>query len=133
MKARLQAFWEGRLGSDALNRFLVLLWAILALLNLWAHATFLYIFELCLGAYAVFRMLSKNLVRRRRECAVYYALSRRVKAFFGRLYLRVRDRKTTRYFACPHCRASIRMPRKVGTFRIRCPRCGGTFDKEFRR
>lgn len=133
MKHRFDRFWEGRCGSDALNRFLILVWVILALVNLIFHAVFLYVLELVLCAVTVVRMLSKNLVRRRRESAVYYALSQKVKAFFRRTWKRFRDRKTVRYFTCPKCRASIRMPRKIGSFRIRCPRCGHVFEKRFDR
>ena len=126
-------FMQGRYGTDLLNRHLVLLWLVLAIVNLFARSLVLYCVELILCLVVFYRMLSRNIVRRRKESAAYYRLQQRFFGALRHLFVRIRDRKVARFFKCPHCGASIRMPRKVGRFRIRCQKCGGTFEKEFKK
>ena len=38
--------------------------------------------------------------------------------------------KVYRYFKCPHCRQSIRVPRGRGRISITCPKCGTSFIKK---
>ena len=130
---RFAAFMNQRLGIDAFGRFLFTVWLILSLLNLIFRSVVLGVICLLIAAFYFFRFFSKNLVLRRRENAWYYekktALVKRVRKFF----IRIRDRKKYHFFKCPACRADIRMPRRTGTFEIRCRRCGNTFTKSFKK
>lgn len=132
LRASFQRFMIGRYGTDTLNRHLIILWLALSVCNLIFHSFFIYILELVLCSITFFRMLSRNTVKRQRENAEYYRLSQSFAKEVKHLAIRFRDRKTTRFFKCPHCKAPIRMPRKVGKFNIRCQKCGGTFQKEFK-
>ena len=125
-------FMVGRYGTDSLNRFLTVVWLFLAIFTSFVPSLILYVVQLMLCAAVFFRMLSRNYVKRQRENATYYKLSTKVKGEFRRLTVRFRQRKTTRFFHCPFCKAPIRMPRKVGKFNVRCPRCQRTFQKEFK-
>ncbi len=129
---RIARFMYGRYGTDSFNRFLTVLWLIFAILNSFIHSLVLYIFEFILCFLVFFRMLSKNFVMRRKENATYYRLSTKVKGVIRHFAVRIRERKTTRFFSCPYCKAPIRMPRKIGKFNIRCTKCGQTFQKEFK-
>ena len=40
------------------------------------------------------------------------------------------DRKTHRYFRCPQCRATVRVPKGKGQIRITCPHCKHQFIKK---
>lgn len=126
-------FMMGRYGTDTLNRHLIVLWLVLAIVNAFLHSLVVYIGELILCFATFFRMLSKNVVKRQRENASYYRLMQKWKRSFRHIAVRFRERKTTRFFKCPSCSAPIRMPRKVGRFNIRCQKCGTTFTKEFKR
>lgn len=133
LRDSIARFMYGRYGTDSLNRFLIVTWLIAAIFNGFLHSVLLYLVELVLCFFVFFRMLSRNFVKRQKENATYYRISNRWKAMLRRLSVRIRERKTTRFFNCPYCKAPIRMPRKIGKFNIRCGKCGKTFQKEFKR
>ena len=56
----------------------------------------------------------------------------RVRGAFRRLKLRFSERKTHIYKTCPHCRATLRLPRAKGEHTTRCPRCGKEFGVKIR-
>ena len=126
-------FMYGRYGNDSFNQFLIILWLAEALLNLFFHSLILYLFGLILCVVVFYRMFSKNIVKRQKENAAWYLFSTNLKNKGRRLFVRFRDRKTTRFFHCPYCKAPIRMPRRIGKFNIVCRKCGKTFQKEFKR
>ncbi len=129
----IQRFMIGRYGTDTLNRHLVLLWCLLAIANIFLNSFVLYLIELFLSVFALYRTLSRNFVKRQRENAAYYRFLTKATKGFSHIFVRFRDRKTTRFFHCPNCGAPIKMPRKIGRFRIRCQKCGESFVKEFKR
>ena len=133
LKDAVSRFMCGRWGNDSLNRFLIGVWFLEAVLNLFFRSLILYGIGVLLCVMVFFRMLSKNLVKRRRENAAFYDLQTKLKKRFRHFFVRIRDRKTTRFFKCPHCKAPMRMPRKVGKFHITCQKCGKQFEKEFRK
>ncbi len=122
----------GRYGNDSLNRFLIFVWFVELLVNFFAHSVVLYVFSVILCVVVLFRMLSKNIVRRRRENAAWYEITKRLKASLRMLLVRIRDRKVAYFFKCPKCKAPIRMPKRVGRFNVRCKKCGHVFMKEFK-
>ncbi len=129
----ISKFMYGRYGNDSFNQFLIGVWLAEAIINLFLHSVILYLFGTVLCIVVFYRMLSKNLVKRRRENAAWYEFSTKMKQSFRFWTVRIRDRKVARFFKCPKCKAPIRMPRKVGKFNIRCAKCGNTFQKEFKK
>ena len=123
----------GRYGNDSFNRFLIAVWVVLLVIGFFVRSPWWYLPEFVLCFVIFFRMLSRNVVRRRLENTAYYHFTQRISKRFRHVFVRIRDRKTSRFFRCPQCRAEIRMPRKVGKFRIHCPKCGNSFVKEFRK
>lgn len=115
-------FMLGRYGSDKLNVFLLIAGVVLMLLGsiLGRWSGWAAVFTL-LGYAAViwciFRMYSRNIQARRRENAAFLN-------FFAHL----KD-KEHRYFRCPKCRQTVRVPRGRGKINIRCPKCGERFIK----
>ena len=110
-------FMYGRYGQDQLGNALLIFALALLLLG-----TFL-LRWLLLPAYAamiwqIIRCYSKNITARRRE-----------NAWFLRVTAPLRDRQN-RYFRCPKCRQSVRVPKGKGRILIRCPRCGEKFEKK---
>ena len=53
----------------------------------------------------------------------------RENAAFLRFLTRIKDRQH-RYYACPKCRQTVRVPRGRGKINIRCPKCGEQFVKK---
>lgn len=117
----LRRFFSGRYGTDRLNQTL-LITAIAFLLLGWLGgkylASWLGIFNVLAYVpllWCIFRMYSRNMEARRRENAA-----------FLRFFSHLRD-KEYRYFRCPKCRQTVRVPRGKGKISIRCPKCGERF------
>lgn len=126
----LQRFMAGRYGSDQLNFALLVLCLLLSLIS---QITGLYV--LLLISYlplliAIFRMFSRNIYKRRAENAWFLKLWTPVKTWFVQRFTMLRQSKQYRFFKCPSCRATVRVPRGKGKIQIRCPHCGNTFLKK---
>ena len=126
----LQRFMAGRYGSDQLNFALLVLCLLLSLIS---QITGLYV--LLLISYlplliAIFRMFSRNIYKRRAENAWFLKLWTPVKTWFVQKFTMLRQSKQYRFFKCPSCRATVRVPRGKGKIQIRCPHCGNTFLKK---
>ena len=107
-----RAFMAGRYGSDELSVFLSFAGlALLLLSSLIRPLFFLYFAALGLILWSTFRMLSRNTLKRRREREVYLSLLAKVRQRGTLLKNRFRERKTHRYYACPNCRVTIRIPK----------------------
>ena len=122
LKYGLQRFMMGRNGSDTLGWValglglgIVLLASVPRLAGMSGLAW--------VGlAYSIFRTYSRNVAKRREENLRFTGLFRRLKA-------RLTDRQH-RYFACPQCGQTVRVPRGKGMIKIRCPKCRTQFEKK---
>lgn len=128
---RFQQFMYGRYGSDRLNTVLIIAALVLMLLagiaarlalSLSANALVITSWVLrflsdALLIWSIFRFLSRNFAARQKEN----------QAFF-RFYRSSTDWKN-RYFRCPRCGQTVRVPRGKGRICIRCPRCSEKFVK----
>ena len=132
LREKLFRVFSGRNGPDALGQATSFVCVALILLNLFVGSYVLYALELLLMAVWIFRLFSRNTARRRAENARYLKLRDRVRGAFRRLKLRFSERKTHVYKTCPHCRATLRLPRAKGEHTTRCPRCGKEFGVKIR-
>jgi ribosomal protein L37AE/L43A len=120
----------GRNGNDQLNLFLLavdLLLLILASLTKGPGGRLLYILFFALLGYAYFRMFSRNVTRRQEENGKYL---RRRYAVLAALKLRKEkwvQRKDYKFFTCPSCKTTLRVPRGHGKIKIVCRKCGNSF------
>ena len=140
MKERLRKFMEGRYGADELNRFLTVCGWVLLLIGFvlsWIDApaariagSLLVTLSWALLVYSLFRTFSKRTRERAAENYKYFVCKNKVLNRFRRLRTRWQDRKTHRYFRCPQCRATVRVPRGKGKIRITCPKCKHQFVKK---
>ena len=120
---------SGRYGFDQLNGFLCILSLILVVLGAWLSG-FLYWLGLALLLWCYYRIFSRNIQKRYAENMKYLSLQNQSKDWLARQKLRFDQRKVYRYFKCPHCRQSIRVPRGRGRISITCPKCGTSFIKK---
>jgi len=81
-------------------------------------------------ALGLFRMYSRNIPARRRENDRFLTITAPIRSRLRKIKNAFRDRKTHRFFACPACRNTLRVPRKRGKIQITCPRCGERFVKK---
>ncbi len=124
----LQRFFYGRYGMDALGKVTMVACLALDLLSCFINWWWLYWLAMALAAVTLYRMLSRNIVKRQQENARFlniFALFRtRVKTRRA-----VRGDKEHRYFKCPHCGQQLRAPKGVGNIRVTCRTCGTSFEK----
>ena len=122
LRAGLRNFMAGRYGTDKLGLTLLVTSLVLSLISTFVGSVLLRLI-LSLAYYvlmfwAIFRMLSRNTYAR-------YEENRKFLRFFDQL----KDREH-RYFCCPHCRQTVRVPRGKGKIAITCPRCREKFIKK---
>lgn len=131
---KFQRFMVGRYGPDQLYKGL--LWIYLAALfitaiigrftNRWVY----YVLSLlCLGIliFAMVRVFSKNIEKRRAENLKWLKFENAVKKKFRLLKDRWKFRKTHVFRKCPKCKAVLRLKRKKGTHSLVCPHCKESF------
>lgn len=108
----------GRYGPDQLNTALLILGAALTVGGWFTSLPVLTILSYIPLTLVILRMFSRNVNRRRKE-------NQKFLQFFTRL----RDRES-RYFSCPRCKQTVRVPRGRGKINIHCPKCGNQFIKK---
>ena len=122
--ASLQRFMSGRYsGGDPLNMFLITIYLLLAILQLFVHHLALYFVSLPFVIFFLFRILSKNIAARQRENAKYLELSQPIRKWIHKYIRRIRDRRIYKYFSCPGCHRELRVPRGRSEIEITCPHC----------
>ena len=132
MRERIARFMYGRYGQDQLNIFLLIAAVVLMVLGAFTGkvGSFLNALSLALLVLTWIRMLSKNLPRRRAENARFLDLRYRVTGWFRRLKTRWDQRRDYRFFSCPACHTTLRVPKGRGKIRIVCRKCGTSFTRK---
>ena len=117
-----RSFMQGRYGTDKLNMVILGVSCFLVLVSMFIHSApvNLLLTALAYGLmfWAIFRCFSRNTYRRYQE-------NRRLLMLIDR----VKDREH-RYFVCPKCRQSVRVPRGKGKISITCPKCREKFIRK---
>lgn len=124
----LRRFMAGRNGPDNLTIASIIAAVIVNFLLL---SLGLFIGEILFTAlmlYAMFRMLSRNVVKRRAENASFMAFISPIKEWFGQKIIQIKSSKTHKFFKCPGCKNALRVPKGKGKIHITCPKCGQRFD-----
>ena len=127
MRERFARFMAGRNGNDQLNVFLLIVDLILMLLSSIFSKSIggvLYPIVIALLVYVYFRMFSRNVYKRREENGKYMRLKYKAAAELRLFKERWIQRKYYKFFTCPSCRASLRVPRHRGKIKIVCRKCG---------
>lgn len=122
MSVAIRHFMQGRYGTDKLNTAILVTGLAACVLQMLLPGTGLKLLlmilsYICMG-WAVFRSLSRNTYKRYQENRKYLRFVERIKD------------KDHRYFDCPRCRQSVRVPRGKGKISITCPKCKEKFIKK---
>lgn len=129
---RLMQFMSGRYGTDKLFYGIMIFAAAIAFINLIVRSYPLQLVVYGLFAFAVFRMLSRNITARRKENQWFtekvFTLKKR-KEFYDRQ----KADSLHVYKKCPACKAVLRLPRRVGVHTTVCPRCNKEFTVKVRK
>lgn len=117
----MQRFMAGRYGHDRLNLTLLVVGCVLCFVQLLVPSgvgVVLTILSEALLILSLFRCFSRNTYKRYNENRKFLLLIDRVK-----------DR-THRYYTCPKCRQTVRVPKGKGKIAITCPKCREKFVKK---
>ena len=123
----------GRNGMDAFARFLSIAALVLLILSMfipgYVGAT-LWILALACLVYSYFRIFSRNTAKRYTENAKFLSVKYKVTNWFRRKKERIQQSKTHRFYRCPQCGITTRIPKGKGKIKITCPKCGNTFIRK---
>ena len=118
----------GRNGPDHLGIAASFLSLALLLISEITHIGILSTVAYLVLVYAFFRLLSHNVSARRAENERFLQrlgpLGRKLKLQMEK----VRSGKNYKFFNCPSCGNTLRVPRGKGSIRITCPKCGERFQ-----
>lgn len=130
-KMALQRLMYGRNGSDQLGRTAIVAALVLDVVSMFVIRNrhlqlvgiLLYWVAMALLLYAIFRVFSKNLYKRREENSKFLQWIWKVKN--GRSAAKARHADTAhKYFTCKNCKTICRVPVGKGKVIITCPKCG---------
>lgn len=130
LQMMLARFMVGRNGMDTLAFHAMWGGLILHIISIFEPTGITGLLGTALYVYMLFRVLSRNLPKRQTEnlrwMQFYEQASREVRQFF----LRLKGRKTHKYFRCPACRVRLRLKRGSGEKTITCPKCRHQFQQK---
>lgn len=122
LSAAIRSFMTGRYGTDKLNSAILWVGVGACVLSMFIRVPLvnllLTLLSYILMGIAIFRTLSRNTYKRYLENRKFLALIQRFK-----------DREH-RYFSCPRCKQTVRVPRGKGKIAISCPKCKERFVKK---
>ena len=122
IKMALVRFMSGRYGTDKLNTLFLGMGLLFCLVSMFMPRAWLVYTATGLSYFfmgiALFRCFSRNTYKRYRENRKYLQLLERIK-----------DRDH-RYFSCPKCKQTVRVPKGKGKIAITCPKCKEKFTKK---
>ena len=118
----IQRFMMGRYGHDRLNVALLIVGVILTVISMFARSKLVVLVTTMLSyvmlILALYRCFSRSTYKRYNE-------NRRFLLMMDRL----KDRNN-RYYACPKCRQTVRVPRGKGKITVTCRSCGASFQEK---
>ena len=120
----------GRNGHDQLNMFLLMLSVLLFVVaSIFSGSFGKYVQPLVWIVLIIiyFRMMSKNIARRREENGKFVRLRFKLAGSFRARHERWIQRKDYKFFTCPSCKTVLRVPRGHGKIKIVCRKCGNSF------
>lgn len=132
LKYRLMQFMYGRYGIDKLYFFLLAVYLLLAVLNLFLRSPLVSVLGTGVIVFMFFRVFSRNIYRRRAENEKFLRMWNRIKKHIKLTTRRIREIRTHRYRRCPSCSVMLRLPRRSGRHMVKCPRCGNRFRLNIR-
>lgn len=130
IKNGFRSFMMGRYGSDQLTLALLIAGIFLSLLTSITGIGIFYYIGLLAYILGIFRMFSRNKVKRVSENQKFLSFTRNFKSGVSQFFVRLKNIKKYRYFRCPECKARLRLPRKVGEVTVTCGKCKHQFRQK---
>ena len=142
-RVKFDSFMARRNGPDAIARDVLALAIVLFVLGVVTGEgarTFFVTLGIVAFVYMYWRIFSTNIAARRSEDETYSRKRAEVLAKVGGPFksaakrgqtaaTRAKDREH-RYFECPKCHQTVRVPKGAGKVKVTCPKCGEKFEKK---
>ena len=128
LRERFASFMIGRYGVDRLYYFILAICFAIIVVNIFVNSFILSLMESALFAYAIFRVLSRNIYKRQQENEKFIKFADKPKKFFNLQKCKKRDKNTHVYRRCPSCKNNLRLPKQKGEHTVVCPCCKHRFD-----
>lgn len=129
-RERLQRFMYGRYGVDGLNQWMTYFVLALLIINLFLKWSILSIIADVLLVLCIFRMFSRNTIKRSQENAKFYQIKGKVTGWCKAKTNLMKQLKHYHIYNCPSCKQKIRIPRGKGKICVTCPKCRTEFIKK---
>lgn len=122
--------WSGRSFTGTDYSWSMVLLLVSTFLSAFFRVNILYWLGLALLIYSYFRILSRNVSKRYEENQRYLNAKYRAVVKKNNLKKRWAQRSTYRFFKCPQCKQTVRVPKGRGKICITCPKCKTEFIKK---
>jgi hypothetical protein len=126
----LRRMMMGRYGTDQLSIALLIVYGVLSLAARAANLFVLVLLSFVPLILCFYRMFSRNISRRYQENVQFLKWWGPVRLWFQNTGNRIKDRRTHRYYKCPKCSSTLRVPKGRGKISITCPVCKTQFVKK---
>lgn len=126
-RGKINYFFRERYGYDELSKFMLVLYIILIILYLLTGFYWLNIVAFIDAIILLFRILSKNIEKRRAENRKFMDITAPIRTWFENI--RNSSKSSSKVFICPNCHQKVRVPKGRGKIEITCPKCNHKFIK----
>jgi len=122
---KFQKFMYGRYGIDELYKFLLKLYVVIFVINIFLKSSILSCLELFIFFYMFFRFFSKNIYKRSDENVAFLKLKKQFLKPFKNIKRNIKDKNHV-YKKCHKCKKTLKLPLpgKRGVKHAKCPHCG---------
>ena len=125
---KIRQLMAGRYGNDFLNAVLFIFGAVISVVCSLFRIPFGSLISFIPYGIALYRMLSKDYTKRSAENARFLVLSKPWRDFLMKKFRQLQD-EDHRYYSCPKCHNTLRVPKGRGKIKISCPHCNKEFIK----
>lgn len=129
MLDKLRRFFMGRYGVDQLSIFLIICGCIITLCLSFFRNPFIRYLGLIPYIVALWRIFSKDISKRQQANLKFLKITAPWRMFITKKYKQYQD-KGHKYYRCPQCHETLRVPKGRGKIKISCPHCGREFLKK---
>jgi predicted RNA-binding Zn-ribbon protein involved in translation (DUF1610 family) len=119
----------GRYGSDKLNIALLVASVILSLFSRFLRLSILTYISYIPLFWGIFRMFSRDINKRIQENQKFLKYYNKAENWTKNKFNMIKGLKTYKYFTCPNCKQTVRVPRGKGRVNVICPKCSTKFIK----
>nr|WP_302598628.1 hypothetical protein [uncultured Cellulosilyticum sp.] len=135
MGNKFRSFMQGRYGSDQLCLALLIVSILLSFLSPLTGSPIVAIISYIPLILCIYRMFSKNISKRyeenRKFMNFWHPIWQKILGFKNKVQKKVTQLKDKdhKYYKCPNCKKTLRVPKGRGNIRITCPKCHHEFSK----